>query len=134
MSTTVSFNYINVQCMCTTRFLPARCPPCHHFHAYTHIYTHTHTHTPLLVFVLTTLTYLVSSILIQRINWLQGKLPDTNAPLPSHLVLFDVLVPVSSSLYKPKCLFVIVYFSVENCFFLSKSHYEEVTDLNVHCY
>ena len=33
-------------------------------------------------------------------GWLMGKVPNINAPLPSHLVLFDVLVPVSSLLCK----------------------------------
>ena len=28
-------------------------------------------------------------------GWLQGKFPNSSAPLPSHLVLFDVLIPVS---------------------------------------
>ena len=107
MSTTVSF-----QCtfMCTTRSLPARYLPCHHFHAY----THTHLH----VSIRSDYIDISRKFYSDPEGWFQGKFPNANAPLPSHLVLFDVLVPVSSSLCKPKFLFVIVciYFSVESCY------------------
>ena len=81
-----------------SRFLAVRYLQCYHFHAYTH----------------TTFSIRSDYVDISREfysdpeGWLQGKFPNANAPLPSHLVLFDVLVPVSSSLCKPKCLFVIV--------------------------
>ena len=66
-------------------------------------HTHTHTHT----YLYTTFSIRSDYIDISREfyldpeGWLQGKFPNANTSLPSHLVLFDVLVPVSSLLCKP---------------------------------
>ena len=88
------------------------------FDVTTFMLTHTHTHTYTYTFSIRSDYIDISrEFYSDPEGWLQGKFPNANTPLPSHLVLFDVLVPVSWLLCKPKCLFVIVYFSVENCFF-----------------
>ena len=92
------------------------------------LHTHTHNHTCTTFSIRSDYIDISREFYSDPEGWLQGKFPNANAPLPSHLVFFDVLVPVSSSLCKPKCLFVIVFLYRKLLLFLSKSHYEEVNN------
>ena len=108
MSSTVSWTYTYCVIRNTLENLMSLSHACTHPH--TRIYVHIHS--PFL--------YIPYSIRPDYIDisrqfysdpegWLQGKFPNTNTPLPSHLVLFDVLVPVSRSLCIRTFLFIINY-------------------------